>query len=157
MTPAQLRAVLAQETEEVFLMCLTIQHPSFTAPYRLVTDMKPLVRAAGTFEPFAFTLTLPTQDDDSQAQVQMTIDNVDNRILQSVRNLPAGYRPDLTVEVVTASEPDSLVAGPLDFKMLSISYDESSINATIGFEDDILNTAIPGDNYTPTNSPGLFI
>lgn len=157
MTPKQLQAVLAQETDEVFLMCLTISHPTFAAPYLLVTDMKPLVRASGTFEPFAFTLNLPDQSDDALSQVQMVIDNVDNKILLAIRTLPAGVRPSVTMEVVTADEPDALVAGPLDFKMLSIDYDEASITGTIGFEDDILNCAIPGDSYTPTNSPGLFL
>lgn len=153
----QLRGLLAQETDEVFLMCVTISHPSFTAPYRLVTDMVPLTRAAGVFEPFAFSLNLPTEDDSSVPQVQMSIDNVDNKILLAIRNLPSGIRPDVLMEVVSASEPDTLAAGAADFKILSIDYDDGTVNATIGFEDDILNTAIPGDIYSPTNSPGLFI
>lgn len=156
-SPTQLRAMLAQETDEVFLMCLTISHPSFAAPYLLVTDMVPLVRASGTFEPFAFTLNLPNEDEDSIPQVQMVIDNVDNAILLAIRNLPAGVRPNILLEVVTASEPDTLVAGPINFKMLSVDFDDSTITATIGFEDDVLNTVFPADSYTPTNSPGLFI
>jgi hypothetical protein len=153
----QLRGMLAQECDEVFLMCVTISHPSFADPYRLVTDMQPLTRAAGVFQPFAFTLQLPNQDDTSMPQVQMSIDNVDNSILLAIRNLPPGVRPDILMEIVTASEPDILAAGVADYKILSIDYDDGSVNATIGFEDDILNTAIPGDSYTPTNSPGLFI
>ncbi|MDW5266923.1 MULTISPECIES: DUF1833 family protein [Acidobacteriaceae] len=156
-SPTQLRAILAQETSEVFLMCLTISHPSFISPYLLVTDTMPLVRSSGTFEPFAFSLNLPNQDDDSLPQVQLVIDNVDNKILLAIRNLPAGTRPNIVMEVVTASEPDTLVSGPIDFKMLSIDYDDGTITGTIGLEDDILNTAIPGSTYTPTNSPGLFI
>lgn len=157
MSAKQLQGMLAQETDEVYLMCVTISHPSFDAPYRLVTDTQPLTRVAGVFEPFAFTITLPTQDDSAIPQVQMSIDNVDNKILLSVRNLAAGVRPDIVLEVVTASEPDTLCAGIADYKILSIDYDDGSVNATIGFEDDILNTAIPGDSYTPTNSPGLFV
>lgn len=152
----QLRAMLAQETGEVFLMCVTISHPSLAAPYQLVTDMKPLVRASGTFEPFAFELSLPDESDDAAPQVQMTIDNVDNKILLSIRGLPPGARPSVLIEVVTASEPDTLVAGPDDFKILSIDYDDSTISATIGLDDDILNTSFPSGTYTPTNSPGLF-
>lgn len=153
----QLRAMLAQETEEVFLMCLTITHPSFAEPYRLVSNTQPLVRASGTFEPFAFALNLPSESDDSTPQVQMSIDNVDNKILLSIRNLPPGARPNILIEVVTASEPDTLCAGPDNFKFLSIDYDEGTINATIGFDDDILNTGFPAGTYTPTNSPGLFV
>jgi hypothetical protein len=152
----QLRALLAQETDEVVLMCVTISHPTIAAPYRLVTDTTPLVRASGTFEPFALALNLPTQDEDSIPQVQMSIDNVDNKILLSIRNLPAGVRPSVLMEVVTASEPDTLMVGAANLKILSIDYDDGTVNATIGFEDDILNTAIPGASYTPTNSPGLF-
>ena len=152
-----LRAMLAQETGEVFLLCVTISHPTFAEPYRLVYDQNPLVRAVGTFQPFAFALNLPNEQDDSPPTVQMSIDNVDNAILQAVRTLGAGVRPDVTLEVVLASTPDVVEKGPYDFKFLSADYDEASITGTIGFEDDILNTAIPGDTYTPTNSPGLFV
>ncbi len=155
-TPRQLRALLAQETNEVFLTCVTIDHPSFESPYRLVDDTKNLVRASGTFEPFAFTLNLPDQSEDSVPQVQMSIDNVDNKILLAVRTLPAGVRPSMTIEVVTASEPDARVAGPLEFTVLSIDYDEASITATLGVDDNILNVIL-GDIYTPTNSPGMFL
>jgi hypothetical protein len=152
-----LRAMLAQETGEVFLLCVTISHPSFTAPYRLVYDQNPLVRTAGTFEPFAFALNLPNEQDDSPPVVQMAIDNINNAILKAVRNLPAGIRPDIVLEVVLASSPNVVEKGPYDFKFLSTDYDEASLTGTIGFEDDILNTAIPGSNYTPTNSRGLFL
>lgn len=153
----QLRAMLAQETDEVFLMCLTISHPSFAQPYRLVANTESLVRTAGTFEPFAFGLNLPNESDDSAPQVQMSIDNVDNKILLSIRNLPPGARLSVLIEVVTASEPNTVCAGPDDFKILSIDYDDGTVNATIGLDDDILNTGFPAGTYTPTNSPGLFI
>ena len=152
-----LRAMLAQETGEIFLLCVTISHPSFSTPYRLVYDQNPLVRSVGTFEPFAFALNLPNEQDDSPPTVQMSIDNVDNQILQAVRNLPSGVRPDIKLEVVLASSPDVVEKGPYDFKFLSTDYDEASLTGTIGFEDDILNTAIPGDTYTPINSRGLFV
>lgn len=153
----QLRAMLAQETAEVFLMCLTISHPSLAQPYRLVTNTIPLVRASGTFEPFAFSLNLPNQSDEAAPQVQMAIDNVDNKILLAIRNLPPGARPNILIEVVTASEPDTLCAGPDDFKILSIDYDDGTINAALGLDDDVLNTGFPFGTYTPTNSAGLFI
>lgn len=152
-----LRAMLAQETGEVFLVCVTIAHPSFTAPYLLVADQVPLVRTAGTFEPFAFALNLPNEQEDSPPVVQMSIDNIDTEILKSIRNLPAGKRPDIKIEVVLASSPNVVEKGPYDFQFLSTDYDQASITGTIGFEDDILNTAIPGQSYTPTNSRGLFI
>ena len=156
-TANQLHAMLASETSEVFLMCVTLSHPSFAAPYQLVCDMKELARASGTFTPFAFQLNLPNQTDDSPPQVQMAIDNVDNTILLAIKNLPAGVRPDLLLEVVTQGEPDATVVAPVNFKFLSIDYDVSTVNATIGFDDDLLNASVPAATYTPSNSPGLFL
>lgn len=151
-----LQAMLAQETGEVFLVCITIAHPSLEAPYLLVNDYNPLQRTAGTFQPFAFDVSLPNEQDDKLPQVQMTIDNIDNEILQAIRNVP-GQRPAVTLEVVLASSPNAVEAGPFNFSILSINYNDATIQGTIGFEDDLLNTAFPADTYTPTNSKGLFV
>lgn len=152
----QLRGLLAQESAEVYLMCLVISHPSFAAPYMLVCDQQPLVRAAGTYEPFAFSMNLPNEDDSAVPQVQITIDNVDPKILQAIRTLPPGERPGVLIDVVTAAEPDTQCAGPISFKILTADYDESTITGTIGPDNDFLNLVVPYATYTPTNSPGLF-
>lgn len=151
-----LRAMLAQETAEVFLVCLTISHPTFAEPYRLVNDYNPLVRAAGTFTPFAFDVSLPNEQDDQLPQPTLTIDNIDNTILKAVRTVPLP-RPTITMEVVLASSPDTVEAGPFEFSLLSAPYNDSTIQGVIGFEDDFLNTAFPAATYTPVNSKGLFL
>lgn len=151
-----LRAMLAQETGEVFLVCLTINHSSFGTPYRLVNDHVALVRSVGTYEPFAFIVNLPNEQEDELPQVSITLDNVDTEILRAIRTIQA-ERPQITLEVVLASTPDTVEAGPFNFSILNINYDVGTITGTIGFEDDLLNTQFPGDTYTPTNSQGLFI
>ena len=147
---------MAEQTEEVYLACITILHPTFPAPYRLVLDQKPVTRAAGVFEPFAFDVSLPAEQDDQIPQVTLTIDNIDNAILVAIRNLPAGERPQVVLEVVLASQPDTVEAVSL-FSILSIDYDVGQIRGTLGYDDDILNTTIPEQTYTPSNSPGLFL
>ncbi len=156
-SPAALHAMLSQQTEEVFLAALTITHSTFAAPYRLVCDQVPLNRAAGVYEPFAFQINLPNEQDDQVPQVTLTIDNVDNQILTAIRNLPPGERPQIVMEVVLASQPDTVECGPYFYSLLSVDYDVSQISGTLGYEDDLLNTAIPSESYTPTNSPGLFL
>jgi hypothetical protein len=148
--------MLAQETGEVFLVCLTLSHPSLSAPYLLVNDQAALVRTAGTFQPFAFDISLPNEQDDALPQVTMTIDNIDTEILVAIRNL-GGQRPTVMMEVVLASSPNTVEVGPFNFNILSINYTDATIQGTIGFEDDLLNTAFPADSYTPTNSKGLFV
>lgn len=155
-SPAALRAMLAQETGEVFLICLTINHPTFTTPYLLVNDQRPLTRTAGIFESFAFDVALPAEQDDQVPQVTLTIDNLDRKVLQSIRTIGAP-RPSVALEVVLASTPNTVEAGPFNFAILSVTYDAMTIQGVLGFEDDLLNTAFPGDTYTPTNSQGLFL
>jgi hypothetical protein len=150
-----LRAMLAQETGEVFLVCLTLNHSSFSSPYLLVNDQKPLTRTAGTFQPFAFEVTLPNEQEDQIPQVSINIDNEDRSILQAVRTIGA-ERPTMKMEMVLASSPNTVEAGPFNFSILNIQYDVGSIQGTIGFEDDFLNTAFPAESYTPSNSRGLF-
>lgn len=150
-----LRAMLAQETAEVFLICLTISHPTFAAPYLLVNDYNPLVRASGTFQPYAFDASLPNEQDDQLPQPVITIDNIDNEVLKAVRTCPLP-RPTLKMELVLASSPDTVEAGPFEFSVLSAPYNDATIQAAVGFEDDFLNTAFPAATYTPINSKGLF-
>lgn len=155
LSPAALQAMLAEQTDEVPLMCVTISHSSFASPYYLVYNNEPLQRAIAEFEPFAFQLALAPESEDALPQVQMTIDNIDRKILQAIRTLPAGERVSMTMEVVLASQPDVVEVGPVNYKFLSIDFDQAQITGTLGFDDDLLNTTL-GQTYTPVNSPGVF-
>lgn len=149
-----MRAMFAQETGEVFLVCLTITHPDITT-LRLVNNTQPVVRSAGTYQPYPMQLSLPAQRDDQLPQVDIVIDNVDREVLRQIRLL-VGV-PQVTMEVIMASSPDTVEAGPFDFALKQASYDVLAITGTLGYEDDILNQQVPAMTYTPTNSPGLFL
>ncbi|WP_263418666.1 DUF1833 domain-containing protein [Terriglobus albidus] len=156
LSPRALQSMLAEETEEVYLMCETLSHSSFEDDYRLVMNNECIQRAAGEFQPFAFQLNLPAEQDDSAPQVQQTIDAVDTEILNAIRTLPAGERVNAKVEIVLASQPDTVEVGPIDFKILQADADASQVTATLGFDDDFLNASFPAVQYTPSNSPGIF-
>lgn len=149
-----MRAMFAQQTAEVFLVCLTITHPDITT-LRLVNNTQPVVRAAGTYQPYPMQLILPAQRDDQLPQVDIVIDNVDREVLRQIRTV-SGV-PKVTMEVILASSPDTVEAGPFDFSLKQAGYDVLAITGTLGYEDDILNQRVPAMEYTPTNSPGLFL
>ncbi|TPG50672.1 DUF1833 domain-containing protein [Rhodanobacter glycinis] len=149
-----LRAMLAQETAEVFLCCITITHPAIVTQ-RLVNNPQALVRSAGTYTPCPMQMTLPAQRSDQIPQVNLVIDNVDRTVLEQIRTV-AGI-PQVTMEVVLASSPDVVEAGPFDFSLLVAAYDVMVLTGTIGYADDVLNQKVPAMEYTPTNSPGLFL
>lgn len=66
-------------------------------------------------------------------------------------------QPDVTFMVVLASSPDTVEAGPFVMKLSNAQATAESITGTLGQEGDIFSQQVPGQQYMPTNSPGLFL
>ncbi|WP_396616804.1 DUF1833 family protein [Lysobacter soli] len=154
LSPTAARAILARETEEVFLVLLAIEHPDI-ATVRIVNNTEPVVRSDGTYLPYPFEAVLPEDTDTAAPQVQLRIDNCDREVVRQLRSL-SGV-PKCTMRVVLASNPNVDEVGPYAFSILTADYDALSISVAIGYEEDFLNQAVPAQTYTPTNSPGLFV
>ncbi len=154
---AALQAMLAQQTGQVFLTCMSIAAPpgsnAFATQY-IVDDLQPLVRADATYQPFPFQVALPADDDSTIPHVQATIDNIDRSITSLIRTV-AGL-PTVEFSIVLASSPNTVEVGPFNFSMLSAAYDALTVTCSLGYEEDFLNQQVPSDLYTPTNSPALF-
>lgn len=150
-----LQAWLAQQTAEVFVACLKIEHPSLPSTIRLARNTEPLVRADGTYMPYAFTIALPSQRDDEMPQVSVTVDNTDLEVNNALRSLVGA--PKVTFDVVPASSPDSSEAGPFEYSLQTATCTADTIQGTLGYEDDVFSQQVPGQNYTPSSSPGLFL
>jgi hypothetical protein len=148
-----LQALFAQETDEVFLVCLTIAHPSLLEPIRVVNNTEDLQRSSGLFIACAFEIELPQESGDTMPQARLTVDNVDGRIGEAVRVLNSP--PKVTLEVVMASQPDTIESGPHDLILNSVSIDVQAVSGTLGYEV-LLDEPFPKDMFTPSNSPGLF-
>ena len=87
--------------------------------------------------------------------MQVSVDNVDLAVNEQLRTLSG--MPTVTLEVVLASQPDTVEAGPFEFNLQSITSTAETIDGTLGFEDDVFAQQVPGQNYLPSNSPGLFL
>lgn len=154
LSTAAARAILARETGEVFLACLTISGAGLDT-LRAVNDTQPLVRTGGTFHPYPFEAVLPEDTDSASPTVQLRVDNVDRQVTRALR----GYEgvPQVTLEIVLASSPNTVEMGPFEFSLLGVDYDALLITGRLGYEEDFLNQAVPAQTYSPTSSPGLFV
>lgn len=148
-----LQAMMAQRTDEVFVPCLRIEHPDLDT-IRLAYNTDPVVRADGTYMPYAFQIDLPDQIENQIPQVKVTVDNVDLSVNDAIRTL--GGTPKVTFDVVLASSPDVIEAGPFVFDLQAADADAQQIQGTLGYEQDIFAQQVPGQTYSPANSPGLF-
>lgn len=147
-------AVFAQQTGEVFVLLLELEHPQFSEIVRVSSDNLPTISGGYTFSPFPFEITLPDESEEAPPRVTLKIDNVDRRITQEIRRV---YGDPVTVRlrVVLASSPDTIEAGPFEFSLREIEYDSRSISGVLMFED-LLNESFPADSFTPARFPGLF-
>lgn len=161
-------ASLASETDEAIVLLIEINHYSLTEPIRISSDMTELygyeeesgdpiyvTRHQGKgflYAPFSF-IPPGTPDDDSMPQAKFVVANVDERIIQSIRDIHSR----LTVKAVAvyASDPDIIVS---DIPMLwveQVDYDAGSITASMGFKH-FLGEKLPGVKFNNANFPALF-
>lgn len=152
LTPTQARAILAQETAEVFLPCLKIEAGE---TFRIVNNTEAIVRADGEYQPYPFNPQFPDDDDEQGSGVTITVDNIERDVSRMLRDYQGV--PKATLELITADEPDSPVLGPCEFSILAADVDVMQVSLTLGHEEDFLNQRVPAQTYNPSNSQGLFL
>ena len=146
-------AVTAQQTGEVLLVLLEIDHADMSTPIRVVNNQVGIMSGGDLYAPFPFQVQLPDERDDTMSAVTLRIDNVDQQIVTALRQLTSA--PTVDLSVVLASDPDTVEAGPFSFSLTQATYDANAVVATLAYED-VLREPIPGDRFTPTNFPGVF-
>lgn len=153
-SPTALQAMLAQDTPEVFVPWLKIEHADLASPIRVAYDTQTLAKTEGDFLPYPFQINLPSQRDDDLPQITVTIDNTDLTVNEAIRTLVGP--PSVTFGVSLASQPDTDEAGPFLFDLQQVTATAETIQGTLGYEDDVFSQQVPGQQYLPTNSPGVF-
>ena len=146
-------AVASQETGEVFLLLLTINHNTLSEPIRLVSDTKDVVSRGNTYIAYPMGIILPDDTDSGGPQVSIVIDNVDRSIIQTVRTLTTP--PSVSIEVVLASTPDVVEAAFYNFIFRNITANALTVSGTLSI-DNFSGEPFPGDTLTPGKFPGLF-
>ena len=155
-------AMNAQETGEIFVLLLTINHSSLGAPLRFCpTNVRP--HTLGTTEgiysngdfytAFPFEITLPNQSETEPPQARLRIDNASRLIIDNIRQLTSP--PQIILQVVLADTPDTVEVGPLYMTLHELEYNAQVIEGTLGPED-VLNQGWPAHKFTPQNTPNIF-
>lgn len=153
LSPTARRAVFAQQTGEVFLLLLTIEHASLAAPIRVVNDLVNHTSNGDVFTAFPFQLQLPDEHEDKPPRMRLSIDNVDRTIVESLRRLTSP--PTVQLDVCLASQPDVIEESFPGFLLQSVSYDHLVVEGDLTL-DDIVTEPFPEGSYTPQHFAGLF-
>jgi len=147
------RAIYAESTTEVVLVLLAISHPNLVTPIRVVNNLEPVTSQGYTWAAFPFELSLPSEADDQIPVMALKIDAVDRQIITAVRNLQGA--PDVTIDIIVASQPDIVEASFSGFKLRNVTYDNLTVEGELRLEE-ILNEPSSQHSFTPQWFPGLF-
>lgn len=148
-----LNELMKQESGEVLLTLLTLNHPSFAEPVRIVNDTSDIVSRGILFKAFPFKVVLAPDDGQSKREINIVLDNVSLELIGFFRSVTD--RIPANVELIMASLPDEVQMGFDDLAVTNINYNSETISAVLGM-DDFLNTEVPSESYTPSLYPGLF-
>lgn len=153
LSTAAKQAIFAQQTHEVFLMILTIEHDDLGGPIRVVNNRDNITSGGDVYTAYPFAFALPDEDEETLSQVELVITNVDRLLVDSVRSIATPLT--VTLEVILADTPDTIEAGPFIMSMSEVRYDALKLSGTCNFQD-LLNEPYPEGSYTPSTYPGLF-
>lgn len=151
-----------QSTKACFILLMTLSHADWVEDVRVASDPFELLPSAGVrgivsngleylFLPFS--LNLPTQDDTGISKCEISIDNVDRRIIESVRE--ATSKVSVAMQVILSSDPDNIEISYSDFKLERVSYDAFIVSGEISVEYFDLEP-FPKSRYVPSDFPGIF-
>ena len=146
-----LEAIQARETDEAFLVLLTLSHPQMTTR-RVVRNTVDVTSRGDVFTATAFDFVLPSEDATAEPRVTLQIDNVDRANVEVLRTINTPI--DVALEVVLASDPDTVELGPIDMQLRGVQIDALRITGQVA-GDPLLDAPYPADTYNQADYPGL--
>ena len=155
-------AIYAEQTDEVFVFLFTVTHPSLMAPvyYSSTTRLSidPLVYGVvsrgNTYNFFPISLVLPDDSDATPPTIKLILDNVMRQAIPLLRSITTP--PSVTIEMVLASDPDTVEASWPNFDMVDITYDANSV--TIDLAINALSTEpFPAGAFPTSRLPDFLV
>lgn len=147
-----LASIHAQETGEVWLVLLTISHPSMATPIRVVNNNEDITSRGALYQAFPFDIVLPGEDPDGITKAVLRFDNVERTAITAIRSLTSP--PSVTIEVILASAPDTVEIAFGGLTLRNVTYDAVQVEGELLFES--LWTEPITVTMTPSRFPGLF-
>jgi hypothetical protein len=152
LSPSLLAQMFNQESDDPFLMLLTISHADFPT-IRLVNNTVDQTSRGEAYIAFPMQITLPSDDGETTRQVQIEFDNVSLELVEELRSVITPM--DVKIEMVLASDLDAVQLSLEELKLTSVTYNKQRVSAKL-YMDSFLTVELTSERYTPTNYKGLF-
>jgi len=146
-------SAFAQETDEVWLVLVTIDHADLSQPIRVVNNTEDVTSGGDTYVAFPFDITLPDAREDAPPRARLVIDNVSREIAEAIRTISSA--PSVTLEVIRAADPDTIEISWPFFKLRNVKWDVGKVSGDLTLED-FTSEPYPAGIFSPASFPGLF-
>jgi hypothetical protein len=147
------QAFYAEQTGYLFLVLVEISHADLTNPIRLVNNYESIVHNGDTYDAFAFNFTPPVEVDGEIKNAEISFDNVTRQVVEAIRSITSP--PDVTAKLIRADAPDTVEAGPWEFKLRNVTYQRQEVSGEL-VPDGPLRLNISTISYSNLTFPGLY-
>lgn len=152
LSPAAVASLTTENTEEVWLVTLTIRHDSLATPIRVVNNNEDVVSGGHTYIGLPFAIELPGEDAEEPGTASIQIPNVDREIVAAGRSIFGPAACD--IRVVLASQPDTVEVEFVGLTLRDMEWDTSTVRGRLRFETIVTEPLTL--TITPGRFPGLF-
>lgn len=156
------RMMNSESTSELPIVLLTISNENFTDDIRVSSDPTQLLPTAGVrgtvsngleFLFCNFDIILPGQNDSGTSRAVLSVDNVDRRITQSIRE--ARSQVFVKIQIVSSIDVDLIEIEQDHYELTKTNYDSFVVSGELSVEY-YGNEPFPWARITPTTAPGAF-
>lgn len=151
-----LQQLLAQESQEPLLATLAIRHDTLPNPLRFVRNTVDIPHDGNTYTAAAFDFRMPIEAEDEISTASLVIDNVDRKIIATIRSIQARPEIDVGVLRVDVAGQTHSELGPMTFMLRRVTYNQLTIQGELGYEQNWLEEPAMRWSFDPTVSPGLL-
>lgn len=150
---AAMQGALAQETDEVYLTLLEVDHTTFPSPLRFVDNSADVTSNSNVYTAFPFQVVMPDNVEGKEPIAKVVISNVTRELIDELRSITDS--PTMTISIILESSPDTIEWGPLEFQTANVTYDAENITFTLGYNT-FMTEPFPYIVFDSINFPGMF-
>jgi hypothetical protein len=147
------QAAFVQDTDEIFLALLTIDHADLSSTIRVVNNNVDITSNSNTFTAFPFRLQLPDQKPDAAPRASLIIDNVSREIAQAIRSISTPAT--VLIQIIRAGDPDTIEKTFATFNLRNVRWNASSVSGDLVLEE-MEKEPFPAGEFSPAEFPSMF-
>jgi len=162
LTPALIQAMTGQQTTEVIVVLVTIDHDFLTDPLLFSSDptervssVPLLYKTVSRGDDYFYVpmeVTLPDEAEGTSLQAKLKVSNVGREQITLLRSVSTPAT--VTLEVVLASDPDTVAITLPVLDLTGANWDGQAVELTLTIEA-LDKEPYPAGNYDPSHFPAL--